>query len=78
MFLAPISAAVEVVGMNLQVSGQLADTLGQNGDLHLGGAGIGSVGAIVLDDRGLLVFQHHSVYPPFDNFAAPLRRGTGE
>ena len=53
--------------MNLQVLGQLVDTLGQNGDLDLGGTGVGSVGTIGLDDRGLLLFQHHSVFPPFKN-----------
>ena len=51
--------------MHLQVSGQLVDTLGEDGDLDLGGAGVGLVGAVGLDDRGLLIFQHHSCVSTF-------------
>ena len=51
--------------MLLQVSGQLADTLGEDGNLNLGGAGVLLVGAIRLDDRGLLLFQHHSCVSTF-------------
>ena len=51
--------------MHLQVSGQLVDALGQDSDLHFGGAGVGLVGTVGLDNGGLLVFQHHSCVSTF-------------
>ena len=46
--------AVVVVGVLLQVLGELTDTLGPNGDLDLGGPGVVLVGGVLADDGGLL------------------------
>ena len=46
------AAAVVVVDVHPQVLGELLDAGGENGDLHLGGAGVGLVGAVGLNDRG--------------------------
>ena len=53
-------AAVVVVGVYLQVLGELIDPLGEDGDLNLGGTGVGFVGAVGLDDGGLLIFPINS------------------
>ena len=58
------------MGMNLQVRGELVDALGKDVDLDLGGTGVGLVGAVGLDDGGLLIFQHHSCVSTF-LFCAP-------
>ena len=52
-------AAVVVVDVDLQVLGELVDPLGEDSDLDLGGTGVALVGAVGLDDRGLLLFLHH-------------------
>ena len=54
--------------MLLQVLGQLADALGQDGDLNLGRAGVALVGGVVGDDLGLDFFGDHSGYTPFKKF----------
>ena len=48
--------AVVVVGMTLQVLGELADTLGKNGDLDFGRTGVVLVGGVLADDFGLFLF----------------------
>ena len=53
------AAAVVVVDVHLQVLSELVDAGGENGDLHLGGAGIGLVGAVGLDDGRLFVLANH-------------------
>ena len=52
--------AVIVLRMDFQVLGELTDALGEDGDLDLGGSGVGLVSAVVLDNGGLLVFGDHS------------------
>ena len=43
----------------------LVDALGEDSNLDLGGTGVGLVGAVGLDDGGLLIFQHHSCVSTF-------------
>ena len=59
------ATAMEVVGMNLQMSGQLGNTLGENSDLNLRRTSVGLVSAVVLDNSGLLIFQHHGCVSTF-------------
>ena len=69
------AAAVEVVGMHLQVSGQLVDALGQDSDLHFGEPV--SVSWVRLASM-MEVFWSFSiivVFPPFLNYARILSRG---
>ena len=54
-----------VVGVLLQMLGELADTLGQDGDLDLGRAGVALMGGVVADDLGLDFFGDYSGYTPF-------------
>ena len=54
-----------VVDMDLQVLGELVDAGGEYGDLHLGGAGVGFLGAVGLDHGVFLVFTDHGSVPPF-------------
>ena len=54
------ATGVVVVGVNLEVLGELVDALGENSDLDFGRTGVGLVSAVGLDDGGLLVFEHHS------------------
>ena len=65
----PVEAAgrVLVLGILLQVSGQILDAAGEDGDLDLRGAGVVFVGAVGVDDLGLLLLAKHSVFPPFQN-----------
>ena len=51
--------------MLLQVSGQLADTLGEDGNLNLGGAGVLLVGAIRSMIEVFCSFSIIVVFPPF-------------
>ena len=51
--------AVVVLLVHLQVLGELIDPLGEDRDLHLGGAGIALVGLVVLDNSGFLVLGNH-------------------
>ena len=55
--------AVGVVGMTLQVLGELTDALGQNGDLNLGRAGVLLMGGVFADDCGFLFFGNHVLFP---------------
>ena len=59
------AAAVVVVGVDLQVLSELLDAGGENGDLHLGGAGVSGMGAVGLDHGRLFVFTDHGEIPPF-------------
>ena len=51
--------------MDLQMGGELVDPLGEDSHLNLGRTGVGSVGAVGLDDRGLLILLHHSCVSTF-------------
>ena len=53
------TTGVVVLGIQLQVSGQVSDALGQDSDLDLGGAGVGLVSTVCLDDGSLLFFTQH-------------------
>ena len=53
--------AVVVIGMTLQVLGELADTLGKNGDLDFGRTGVVLVGGVLADNFGLFLFGDHGV-----------------
>ena len=57
--------AVLVIGMNLQVGGELTDALGEDSDLDLRRAGVGVMGAVGLDDLGFLCFGDHAVDTSF-------------
>ncbi len=50
------AAAVEVMGMNLQMGGELADALGEDSDLDLRGTSVVLVGTVGLDDS-LFIFR---------------------
>ena len=52
------AAAVEVVLVSLQMLGEGRDSVGQNGDLHLGRSGVSLVGSVLLDNALFFVFQH--------------------
>ena len=54
--------AVVVVGVSLEVLGQLTDTLGPDGDLNLGRAGVVLVRGVGVDDVGFLLFRNHGDY----------------
>src|SRR3546814_3309603 len=41
---------MDVLLVRLQMSGQVPDTLGQDGDLHLGRPGVASLAAVFLDE----------------------------
>ena len=56
------AAAVVVVDVDLQVLGELLDAGGQNGDLHLGGAGVSGMGAVGLNDGRLFVLTDHGKF----------------
>ena len=68
------AAGVIVLRVLLEVLGQLSDTLGEDGDLDFRRTGVSLVGAVGFDDSGLLVFEHHSVFPPFNNSPGTERR----
>ena len=48
------ATAVVILGMILQVIGQVVDAIGQNSNLNLGGTSIALVGSILLHDSGFL------------------------
>ena len=50
---------VVVLGIQLQVSGEVSDALGQDSDLDLGRTGVALVGAVCFDDSSLLFFTQH-------------------
>ena len=68
------AAGVMVTLVDLQVLGQVHDALAQEGDLHLGRAGVRVVEP-VLGDGGLLVW--HGVGVDLDESSAAGRRHTG-
>ncbi len=68
--------AVVVVGMGLEVLGELADALGEDGDLDFRRTGVALVGLVRLDDGGLLVFGDHFCILPF-LFIIPGDPGKG-
>ena len=52
-------AGVEVLGVALEVFGQVHDTRRQQSDLDLGGAGVAFVLLVSVDDLGLAVGSHN-------------------
>ena len=50
---------MEILGMILQVSGQLRDTFGEKCNLHLARSGIGSVGLVLFDSLCFFHFYNH-------------------
>ena len=62
------AAGVEVLLVGLHVLGELLDAGGEDGDLDLGGTGVGLGLAVLLDELGLLLLGDH-VDPPFLGFA---------
>src|SRR6516225_1173224 len=50
-------AAVEVLLVRLEVLGEHVDALGEQRHLHLGGTGVGLVGAVLLDDSRLALAE---------------------
>ena len=65
--------AVVVVGMDLEVSGELLDALGEDSDLNLGRTGVAFVGLVCFDNCGLLVFGDHND-TPFTVFIFPMSK----
>lgn len=59
------SAGVVVLGVLLKVLGELADSLGEDGDLYLGRTGVAFVGSKFLNDVLLVFLCDHDV-SPFD------------
>ena len=57
------AAAVVVVLVDLEMLVEMVDALGQNGDLHLGRAGIGFVDTVGLNE--FLFASHHGHSPLF-------------
>ena len=55
--------AVVVVGMDLQVSGELADALSEDRDLNLGRTGVVLMGLVRLYNGGLGLFGNHNDTP---------------
>ena len=53
------ATAVEVLRVGLEVLGEVANTGGDQGNLHTGGTGVAGVLAILGDDCGLLFFGDH-------------------
>ena len=51
-----------ILGILLQMLRELGDPGAENRDLHLRGAGVGLMGAVAVDDDGLLLFGDHSKY----------------
>ena len=60
-------AAVVVLLVHTQVLGQLVDASGQDSHLDLGRTGVGSMGAVGLDNGRLFVLTDHGWFPPFIN-----------
>ena len=65
-----------VLGIGPHVLGEHVDALGQDGNLNLGRAGIGLVGAVGVDDRGLFFLAKHSVVSTF-RFDSPQHCAPG-
>lgn len=58
------SSGMVILGVCLQMLGELLDSGGQNRDLHLCGTGVAFVYSIILDDLLLLILQKHVCSPP--------------
>ena len=56
------AAGVVVVDVSTQVLGELIDAGGEDGHLNLGGAGVGSMGAVGLDNGCLFVFTNNKKF----------------
>ena len=65
--------AVVVVGMDLEVSGQLTDALSENGDLNFGRTGVGLVSSVFCDNVGLSLFGDNND-TPFNNISYPMTK----
>lgn len=59
------AAGVVILGVNLQMRGELVDAIGQDRDLNLGRAGIGFMKAVFLDDFSLFFFTEHCFHLNF-------------
>ena len=70
--------AVVVVGMLLEVLRQLADTLGEDGDLDFGRAGVALMGGVVGDDVGFLFLGDHVEFTPFKVILYPATKPWAE
>ena len=57
--LAILVAAVVIMLVHPQMLGELVDAGGEDGDLHLGGAGVSGVRAVGLDHGRLFVLTDH-------------------
>ncbi len=66
--------AVVVIGMTLQMLGELEDTLGKNGDLDFGRTGVVLVGGVLADNFGLFLFGDHSACSFLDSFCPATRQ----
>ena len=73
------AAAVVVVLVRAQVLGEVADALGEQRDLDLGGTGVAVVLLVVGDDLGLDVLgERHARGPPFVvSSSPPAESGVG-
>ena len=69
------AAGVVVLLVDLQVFGELVDALGEDSHLDFGRTGVGGVGAVVFDDRGLLIFEHHCGCSTFHKIRRSLSAG---
>lgn len=67
-----------VLGVVPHVLGQHIDPLGEDGHLDLRRAGVPLVGAVGVDDRGLLFFAQHENFHLSSYIPAGLRPGIGE
>jgi hypothetical protein len=56
------AAGVIVLGVCLEMLGELRDALGENGNLHLGRTCIGLVCTVAFDYCSFLLFGDHSIY----------------
>src|SRR5947207_3852727 len=66
------AAAVMFLLMQLEMLGEVADALGQHGDLHLGGTRVARGAGVLLDDLGLGFFgQRHDRTPRLPAATAP-------
>ena len=64
-----------IIGVLLQMLGQLVDASGQDSDLDLGGASVGSVSAVSLDNGSLFVLTDHGNFHLSNNLPDGLRNG---
>ena len=57
------AAGMMILLMDLQMLGQVADPLGQDGDLYLGGTGVLLIQAVCLNDCAFLFLLQHIRLP---------------